>query len=83
MCFLPCAGEVSGQERHPASPPTPGTAPRTAAPSIAAPSLLAAPQVLHQSSPYHAVSARQVRANKGHGLLPWKQQQQQQQWQQK
>eukprot|EP00983_Pelagomonas_calceolata_P052826 1143036-Pelagomonas_calceolata.AAC.6 len=57
---------MSGQERPPTSPaPPPPTHTHTAAPCTAAPSLLAAPQVLHKSSPHHAASAGQAHANKG------------------
>eukprot|EP00983_Pelagomonas_calceolata_P035960 1124864-Pelagomonas_calceolata.AAC.4 len=68
--FLPCAVTARTKRYEwsgaPPSkpPPSPGTAPHTAAPCTAAPSLLAAPQVLH-----HAASAGQARARKGHGKL--------------
>eukprot|EP00983_Pelagomonas_calceolata_P049166 1141380-Pelagomonas_calceolata.AAC.6 len=54
---------MSGQERP--LPPPCAAAPHAAAPSTAALSLLAAPRVLHQSSPHHAASAGQARASKG------------------
>eukprot|EP00983_Pelagomonas_calceolata_P102826 1158849-Pelagomonas_calceolata.AAC.2 len=54
---------MSGQEHPPTSSALPP--PHTAALCTASPSLLAAPQVLNQSSPHHAASAGQARASKG------------------
>eukprot|EP00983_Pelagomonas_calceolata_P028113 881432-Pelagomonas_calceolata.AAC.8 len=44
--------------------PAPPAVPCAAAPSTAAPSLLAAPQILHQSSPHHAALAGQACASR-------------------
>eukprot|EP00983_Pelagomonas_calceolata_P072778 1151866-Pelagomonas_calceolata.AAC.6 len=55
---IDCAWD-SGRYEWSGAPPVPRKAPSTAAPS-----LLAAPQVLHQSSPHHAELAGQARVSK-------------------